>query len=44
MGGCQSAADGSVNEPQKMGMVRNNKFKKLEKHHFDLPAGHNAKL
>ena len=44
MGGCQSAADGTVNEPRKVELGAGSKFKKLEKHTFDLPPLLAAKL
>ena len=44
MGGCQTAADGTVMEPKKVELGAGSKFKKLEKHKFDIPAILNAKL
>ena len=43
MGGCQSASHGTVDEPKKM-ELNENKFKKLEKHQFELPPLLGAKL
>ena len=44
MGGCQSAADSQAEEPHKLSMPKENKFKKLEKHKFDFPGLLDAKV
>lgn len=43
MGGCQSASDG-IESPKKAQFVLENKFKKLEKHKFDIPVALNQKV
>ena len=43
MGGCQSASDG-IESPKKPQFLLENKFKKLEKHTFAIPAALHTKV
>ena len=44
MGGCQSASDDSLTVPKKLNFSKENKFTKLEKHKFNMPALTTQKL